>query len=66
MKQLVDELKTKKFSQEWGHLEPPLLTISRDQCDRLIIHLLIKCVGVQVLQVSCRCSLKLPPNDVVD
>ncbi|TYZ62624.1 hypothetical protein PybrP1_002384 [[Pythium] brassicae (nom. inval.)] len=41
MKQLVDELKSKKSSQEWGRLEPPLQTMPRDQCDRLVIHLLI-------------------------
>lgn len=42
MKQLVDELKTKKFGLEWRHLEPPLATISRDRCERLIIHLMVK------------------------
>lgn len=41
MKQLVDELKTKKFIQDWEHLEPPLATISRDQCERIIINLMI-------------------------
>uniref|UniRef100_K3W7H4 Uncharacterized protein n=1 Tax=Globisporangium ultimum (strain ATCC 200006 / CBS 805.95 / DAOM BR144) TaxID=431595 RepID=K3W7H4_GLOUD len=28
--------------QEWTDLEPSLATITRDQCDRLIINLLIK------------------------
>lgn len=41
MKQLVDELKTKKFFQDWERLEPPLATISRDQCERIIINLMI-------------------------
>ncbi|KAK1948481.1 ATP-dependent DNA helicase Q1 [Phytophthora citrophthora] len=41
LKQLIDEFKSRKFAQEWTHVDPAISTMSRELCDTLVIKLLL-------------------------
>ncbi|RLN86877.1 hypothetical protein BBJ28_00002143 [Nothophytophthora sp. Chile5] len=42
LKQMIDEFKSKKFLQNWTHLEPEIPALSRVQCDSFVINLILR------------------------
>lgn len=41
LKQLIDEFRSRKFAQEWTNLDPSIKSMSRGECDTLVVKLLL-------------------------
>jgi hypothetical protein len=62
LKQLVDELKTRKVAQEWGQLDPSFAELPRVECEGVIINLILRyALGRSELMALFTCgSQRLP------